>query len=250
MSSFSARSRASNQSIQQETTDQRIGGDNGELVNRHGVHDMTADRGASRHCRLIAVRKMLGVLCVLFRCKAARCVLRRTARDDEPLRGTRRSTTVPSSTPTPAIGMLRRAFTRQASERRADATGAMSRYASWDLPSQLHPMLRPLLLTLSSLCCLRRCAHRSRRRIGRERVRCICQRTDRGERSPTLTRRRSVRFFSAFSASSFDSELLFSLTAAASDRRPVRRSAPDLECSTRAVTTCLPRFGPRLLHRR
>jgi hypothetical protein len=107
MSSFSARSRASNQSFQQETTDQGIGGENGELVNRDGGHDRTADRGASRHCRLIAVRKMLGVLWVLFRCKAARCVLRRTARDDEQLRGARRSTTVPSSTPTPAIGTLR-----------------------------------------------------------------------------------------------------------------------------------------------
>jgi hypothetical protein len=103
-----------------------------------------------------------------------------------------------------------------------------------------------------SLC--RRCAvcvetpTETRRRIGRERERRICQRTDRDKRSSSLTRRRSVRFFSAFSASSFESELLFALTAP--PPIGVRRAAPDFECSTRAVTTRLPRFGPRLLRHR
>jgi hypothetical protein len=56
-----------NQSNQPDATDQGIVKDNGALVSRHGGHDKTADRGASRHCRLIAVRELLVVLCVLFR---------------------------------------------------------------------------------------------------------------------------------------------------------------------------------------
>jgi hypothetical protein len=58
MWTFSDRSRASNQSNQQETTDERIGGDNGELVSRHGfqgrMRTEASSFGAELHLTLTA----------------------------------------------------------------------------------------------------------------------------------------------------------------------------------------------------
>jgi hypothetical protein len=58
MWTFSARSRASNQSNQQETTDEGIGGDNGELVRRHGgqgrMRTEASSFGAELHLTLTA----------------------------------------------------------------------------------------------------------------------------------------------------------------------------------------------------
>jgi hypothetical protein len=214
MSSFSARSRASNQSIQQETTDQGICGYSGELVNRHGGHDRTADRGASRHCRLIAVRELLGVLCVLFRCKAARCVLRRTARDDEPLRGTRQSTTVPSSTPTPAIDRLlpsvHSAITRTTSgcywrDVQVRRLGPLCAVASDASSSPAHSVAAVLSASKRP----------PKPTLHRPTARAAHLPSHRPRQAFFFpTRRRSVRFGSAFSASSFESGLLFALMVA------------------------------------
>jgi hypothetical protein len=84
----------------------------------------------------------------------------------------------------------------------ADTAGASSFPAH---PS--HPLCR------RPACSLRQNARggRGRRRIGRERR--ICLRTDRDKRSPKPIRRRFVRFCSSFSASPFESELLFVFTA-------------------------------------
>jgi hypothetical protein len=120
-------------------------------------------------------------------------------------------------------------------------------------PAQLLPMFRPHLLppvpiALSSPRCHRQNARQSRRRIGRQPH--ICHRIDRDKRPPTLTRRRSVRFCPAFSASSFESELRPQLDSADDTWRPVEQPPPTSNAQFEPSRRRLPRFRPRLRRRR
>jgi hypothetical protein len=104
-----------------------------------------------------------------------------------------------------------------------------------------HPLCR------RPACSLRQNARRGRRRIGRERR--ICLLTDRDKRSPQPTRRRFVRLCSAFSASSFESELLFVFTAPPPIRDQSEEPTPTSNARLMRSRRRLSRLGPRPLRR-